>query len=198
MLQVDIMTKFEKATPTLCVVFGFLALLSYIIMFSVAWGFYDQQYPNGGQVRDAALISTVPLIFIVAICLTCTLTVCSGKDYWTDCCTNPDMESTRPTFWLAILSPVFMALAGIFATIGGIMFAILAATFVPKEDITNLFEVHLFGTAASVFGILTGVCCCCGAMFCCCAVRGEHMQGELAHLQNHHVKLKVQHVETSI
>ena len=191
------MTKFKEATPTLCAVFGFLALLSYLVMFSVAWSFYDQHYPNGGEVRDAALVSTVPLIFIVAVCLTCTSTVCC-KDCWTDCCPNQDMESTRPTFWLATLSPVFMALAGIFAIVGGMMFAILAATFIPKEDITNLFEVHLFGAAASVFGVLTGVCCCFSGMFCCCAIRGEHVQGELAYLQNHKIKLKVQHAETSI
>lgn len=191
------MTKFQGATPTLCVVFGFLALLCYTVMFIVAWSFYDQHYPNGGEVRDAALVSTVPLVFIIAICLTCTLTVCC-KDCWTDCCPSQDIESNRPTFWLATLNPMFMALAGIFAIVGAIMFAVLATKFVPKEDITNLFEVHLFGAAASVFGIFTGMCCCCAGLFCCCAVRGEHVREELAHLQDHKVKLKVQHVETTI
>ena len=191
------MVKLKEATPTLCVVFGFLALLSYTVMFIVAWSFYDQHYPNGMEVRDAALVSTVPLIFIVAICFTCTLTACC-KDCWTDCFPDQRTESNRPTFWLATLSPLFMALAGIFAVVGAIMFAILAARFVPKEDITNLFEVHLFGAAASVFGIFTGLCCCCASMFCCCAVRGEHVQGELAHIQDHNVKLKVQHTETTI
>ena len=111
---------------------------------------------------------------------------------------KPGYGSNRPTFWLATLSPMFMALAGIFAVVGAIMFAILATKFVPKEDITNLFEVHLFGAAASVFGVSTGAYCCYAGMFCCCAVRGEHMQGELAHLQDHKVKLKVQHAETTL
>ena len=175
-----------------CTVFGFLALLSYTVMFIVAWSFYDQHYPNGGEVRDTALVSTVPLVFIVAICLTCTLTVCC-KDRWTDCCPNQVTDSSKPTFWLATLSPVFMALAGIFAVVGAILFAVLA-----KEDITNLFEVHLLGAVASVFGVFTGMCCCCADMFCCCAVHGEHVQGELTHLQDDKVKLKVRHAETTI
>ena len=191
--------KLKEATPTLCVVFGFLALLSYAVMFILAWSFYDQHYPNGGEVKDAAFVSTIPLAFIVAICLTCTLSICC-KDCLTDCCPAVDQrtESNRNTFLLAILSPVFMAFAGIFAVVGAIMFAVLATKFVPKEDITNLFEVHAFGAAASVFGIFTGLCCCCAGMFCCCAVRGEHVQGELAHLKDHKVKLKLQHAETTI
>ncbi len=189
--------KLKEATPTLCVVFGFLALLSYTVMFILAWSFYDQHYPNGGEVRDAAFISTVPLVFIVAICLICILSACC-KDCWTNCCPDQCTENNRNTFCLATLSPVFMALAGIFAVVGAIMFAILAAKFVPKEDITNLFEVHAFGAAASVFGTFTGLCCCCAGTFCCCAVREEKVQGELAHLQDRKGKLKVQHAETAI
>ena len=187
----------KDAAPTLCMVTGFLALISYIVMFSVAWGFYDQGYPNGLQVRNAALVSTVPLFFIVAMCLTCTLTVCC-KDMWTDCCSDSVSESSYAALWLALLSPIFMVLAGFFALVGGILFAVVAATFVPKEDLTNLFEVHLFGATASVFGLLTGLCCCSGALFCCCATRGDKMQGQLDKLHEHRLKLNKRHVETTM
>ena len=182
--------------PALCTATGFLALLSYIVMFSVAWGFYDQGYPNGLQVRNAALVSTIPLFFIIVLCFTCSLAVCC-KDVWLDCCPG-DHESSRAVFWLTLLSPLFMVLASIFAVAGGIQFAVIAATFVPKEDIDNSFEVHLFGAAASVFGFLTGLCCCCGSMLCCCALRGEKIQGELVHIQKQRKRFRELHVESSL
>ena len=51
--------KSKDITPVLCVATGFFSFLSYIVTFSVAWGFFDQGYPNGVQVRNAALVSTV-------------------------------------------------------------------------------------------------------------------------------------------
>lgn len=189
--------KFKDAAPTLCLVTGFVALVSYVVMFSVAWGFYDQGYPNGLQIRNAALVSTVPLFFILALCLTCTLTVCC-KDFWAQACPSGIYDRSRATFCLALLSPLLMVFTGIFATVGGTLFAILAATFVPQNDNTNLFEIHLFGATASVFGVLTGLCCCFGAMFCCCAVRGEDVQEQLVHLQEHRMKLNVRYVDTNL
>ena len=192
--------RFKDYMTTLCLVTGFLALLSYIVVFGVAWGFYDQGYPNGTPVRNAALVSTIPAFFIVLMCLTFILTICC-QDFWTECCPNlvNDRSSSSPAgFLLALLSPLFMVLAGVFALVGGAMFAVVGATFVPSEDITNLFEVHLFGAVASVFGILTGLCCCCGSVFCCCALRGEQLQGEITHLQDRRLRLKVHHVESSV
>ena len=55
------------------------------------------------------------------------------------------------------------------------MFADIAASFVPREDNTNRFEVNLFGGVAAAFGVLTGICC--GAL-CCCALRGEKLDGQ--------------------
>ena len=124
--------KSKDITPALCIATGFLSLLSYIVTFSVAWGFFDQGYPNGLQVRNAALVSTVPLIFIMTLCFTCTLTLCC-KDVWLDCCPGYDYQSSRAVFWLTVLSPLFMVLAGIFSAAGGIQFAVIAATFVSQR-----------------------------------------------------------------
>ena len=189
--------KNKDVTQSLCVATGFLALLSYTVMFSVAWGFYDQGYPNGVPIRNAALISTVPLFFIMILCLTCTLAVCC-KDLWTECCPGHDYDRPKALFWLTLLSPLFMVSAGLFAIAGGVYFAVIAATFVPEGDIPDLSEVHLFGAAVSVFGVLTGLCCCCGSIFCCCALRGETLQGELDHLQEHRTKFRKLYVESSL
>ena len=190
-------TKVKEAIPTLCVVGGVSALVAYAVMFSVAWGFYDQGYPNGIPVRNAALVSTVPLFFIIIICSTCILTLCC-KNLWMECCPSHSYNASEAVLWLSILSPIFMTLAGLFALVGAIMFAVIAATFVPQDDITNLFEVHLFGAAASVFGAVTGLCCCCAGMLCCCALRGGRTHHELVQLQEGRGKLTLRYVETSI
>ena len=91
-----------------------------------------------------------------------------------------------------------MILAGIFSAVGGIQFAVIAATFVPAEDIDNSFEVHLFGATASVFGVLTGLCCCCGSVLCCCTLRKEKVQVGLVHIQEQGTKFRELHVESSL